>query len=75
MIYSIKIDYHIDSFDSLFPNYRNIEEIKFKKFFRNNMTSMRRMFKDCRELKKLDLSYFNTENITNMKFMFDFNHY
>ena len=66
----IIIKKEIDSFLSLFEKCRCIESIIFKKFNRNNITSMRDMFLECSSLKSLDLTNFNTNNVTNMSYMF-----
>ena len=44
---SIIIDYQIKSFAELFFICRCIESIKFKKFYRNNVTDMSVMFNEC----------------------------
>ena len=44
---SIIIDYQIKSFSELFYNCKCIESIKFKKFYRNNVTDMYSMFCGC----------------------------
>ena len=49
---SIIIDYQIKSFSKLFHNCECIESIKFKKFYRNNVTDMRYMFYGCSSLKE-----------------------
>ena len=67
---SIIIDYQIKSFPKLFYYCECIESIKFKKFYRNNVTDMSRMFYECSSLKKLNLNNFNTDNVTNMMCMF-----
>ena len=67
---SIIIDYQIKSFSRLFSYCRCIESIKFKKFYRNNVTNMSGMFTGCSSLKELNLINFNTNNITNMSYMF-----
>ena len=48
---SIIIDYQIKSFFLLFYDCWSIESIKFKKFYRNNVTNMSRMFSGCSSLK------------------------
>ena len=53
---SIIIDYQIKSFYKLFNNCKCIESIKFKKFYRNNVTNMRDMFSGCSSLKELNLN-------------------
>ena len=67
---SIIIDYQIKSFSELFYYCDCIESIKFKKFYRNNVTNMRRMFFGCSSLKELKLNSFNTNNVRNMYRMF-----
>ena len=47
----IIIDYQIKSFNYLFYNCDCIESIKFKKFYRNNLTNMSHMFSECSLLK------------------------
>ena len=66
----IKIDYQIISFYKLFNNCLNIESIKFKKFYRNNIINMGYMFNRCLLLKEINISNFNTNNVNNMKSMF-----
>ena len=67
---SIIIDYQIKSFSKLFYKCGCIESIKFKKFYRNNVTDMSYMFFGCSSLKELNLNNFNTNNVTNMRAMF-----
>ena len=67
---SIIIDYQIKSFSELFYYCDCIESIKFKKFYRNNVTDMRSMFSECSSLKELNLNNFNTNNVTDMSYMF-----
>ena len=67
---SIIIDYQIKSFSELFYYCECIESIKFKKFYRNNVTNMSGMFRGCSSLKELNLNNFNTNNVTNMSCMF-----
>ena len=62
---SINIDYQIKSFSELFY-YCKCESIKFKKFYRNNITNMDSMFYGCSSLKELNLNNFNTNIVTNM---------
>ena len=68
---SIIIDYQIKSFSELFYNCECIESIKFKKFYRNNVTDMSYMFNGCSSLKELNLNNFNTNNVTDMSWMFN----
>ena len=67
---SIIIDYQIKSFSGLFNYCWSIESIKFKKFYRNNVTDMSWMFCGCSSLKELNLNNFNTNNATDMSGMF-----
>ena len=67
---SIIIDYQIKSFSNLFYYCECIESIKFKKFYRNNVTDMSWMFSGCSLLERLNLSNFNTNNVTNMGSIF-----
>ena len=67
---SIIIDYQIKSFSELFDHCKCIESIKFKKFYRNNITNMSWMFSECSSLKELNLNNFITNNVTNMRSMF-----
>ena len=69
-IINIKIDYQIISFTYLFNNCKCIESIYFKKFYRNNINSMKDMFSGCTSLKELNLSNFNTNNVIYMSYMF-----
>ena len=71
----IIIDYQIKSFSKLFYNCYCIKSIKFKKFYRNNLTDMRGMFFGCSSLKELNLNNFNTNNVTNMSCSMDVHHY
>ena len=66
----IIIDYQVKSFEELFYNYKCIEYIYFKKFYRNNINNMECMFSGCSSLKDLNLSNFNTNNVTHMGYMF-----
>ena len=67
---SIIIDYQIKSFSKLFYYCEYIESIKFKKFYRNNITNMSKMFYRCSSLKELNLDNFNTNKVTDMSNMF-----
>ena len=69
-IISITIDYQVKSFKNLFFMCHAAQKIKFKKFYRNNVTDMSGMFSDCSSLISLDLSNFNTDNVTDMSDMF-----
>ena len=53
---SIIIDYQIKSFSGLFDYCKCIESIKFKKFYRNDITDMSGMFRGCSSLKELNLN-------------------
>ena len=68
---SIIIDYQIKSISKLFEDCEYIKSIKFKKFYRNNVTDMSGMFRRCSSLKELNLSNFNTNNGTDMSGMFN----
>ena len=67
---SIIIDYQIKLLSELFYDCKGIESIKFKKFYRNNVTDMNSMFEECSSLKELNLYNFNTNNVTDMSYMF-----
>jgi len=67
---SIIIDYQIKSFSRLFYFCGAIEIIKFKKFYRNNVTDISYMFFECSSLKELNLNNFDTNNVTDMSYMF-----
>ena len=69
---SIIIDYQIKSFSELFYYCKCIKSIKFKKFYRNNVTDMSYIFFGCSSLKELNINSFNTNNVTNMISMFSF---
>ena len=56
---SIIVDYQIKSFSILFFDCWSVESIKFKKFYRNNVTDMSDMFWGCSSLKELNLNNFN----------------
>ena len=66
----IILDYQIKSFRGLFEDCKCIKYIFFKKFYRNNIDNMERMFCGCNNLNELNLSNFNTANVTNMDRMF-----
>ena len=66
----IIIDYKVKSFKELFYWCECIKSIKFKKFYRNNITDMSYMFYECSSLKELNLNNFNTNNVTDMSSMF-----
>ena len=68
---SIIIDYQIKSFSKLFYCCCCVESIKFKKFYRNNITDMSDMFRGCSSLKELNLINFNTNNVIDMRSMFN----
>ena len=69
-IIKIIIDCKVTSFQKLFDYCCCIESIKFKQFYRNNITNMSGMFSYCYSLENLDLSNFNTYNLTDMSEMF-----
>jgi len=66
----IIIDYQVKSFEKLFYDCKCIESIHFKKFYRNNITSMSNMFSGSSLLQELNFSKFNTNNVTDMNHMF-----
>ena len=65
-IIKIIIDYQVKSLKDLFYFCECIESVKFKNFYRNNITNMKNMFFGCSSLKELNLSNFNTQNVTDM---------
>ena len=67
---NVKIDYQVTSLYNLFTNYKCIESIHFKQFYRTNINDMTNIFTGCSLLKVLDLSHFNTDNIDDMSNMF-----
>ena len=67
----IIIDYQITSFHKLFSNCKCISSIRFKKFYRTNITDMWGMFCECSSLNELNLSKFKTNNVTDMSHMFE----
>ena len=66
----IIIDYRIKSFENLFYGCNGAKEIRFKKFYRNNINNMSFLFYDCQSLEKIVFSNFNTNNVADMSFMF-----
>ena len=69
-IIKIIINHQTKSFKRLFHECKCIENIYFKKFYRNNINNMEYMFAFCSSLKELNLSNFNTNNVRNMGGMF-----
>ena len=65
----IYIDYQVKSFKALFL-YCNVEEIKFIKYRRKDITDMSLMFYGCHSLINLDISKLNTGNVKYMNLMF-----
>ena len=65
----IIVDYKVKSFKKLF-SLCDIQSIKFKKFYRNNIIDMDSMFCGCAFLKEITFLNFNTENVKNMHCMF-----
>ena len=65
----IIVDYQVKLFEGLFSECNCINSIFFKKFYRNNITTMYCMFSGCSSLKELNLTNFNTNNVTNMSGM------
>ena len=66
----IIIDYQVKSFKDLFYNCKCINSIRFKKFYRINITDMSYMFYGCSSLKEINLTNFNTNDVINMSHMF-----
>ena len=66
---NIIIDHQVKSFSELFK-YCLCTSIKFKKFYRTNITDMNYMFYSTCFLKELDLTNFNTDSVTDMSYMF-----
>ena len=62
----IIIDHQVKSFKYLFEEYKCINTVCFKKFYRNNIKDKSYMFNGCSSLNELNLSNFNTNNVTNM---------
>ena len=54
----IIIDYPVKSFYQLFSYCGCIESVRFKKFYRNNVTNMSCMFFACNLLKELNFNNF-----------------
>ena len=52
------MDYQIKSFEELFNFCECIESVKFKKFYRNNITKMPCMFYGCSSLEELNICNF-----------------
>ena len=44
--------------------------LNLKKFYRDNVSNMSFMFRECSSLKELNLNNFNTNNVTDMSYMF-----
>ena len=65
----IIIDYQVQSLSGLFKEC-GVKYIKFKKFYRDNITNMSYMFYKCSSLKELNLSKFNTNNVIDMNSIF-----
>ena len=70
-IINIIIDNHVKSFKDLFLKCINNECIYFKKFYRENINNMSKMFFGSSSLKELNLNNFNTNNVIYMIGMFD----
>jgi len=66
---TIYIDYNVKSLKALFL-YCNVEEIKFIKYKRKDITDMSLMFYGCHSLANLNVSNLNTENVKYMNLMF-----
>ena len=72
MVKKIKvvIESKIKSFNELFRGCEYLENIKFIKFNRKDITDMSHMFIGCSSLKELNLKNFNTNKVINMQSMF-----
>lgn len=67
----MNIEYPITDFSFLFMDCKGLKKIKFKQFFRNNVTKMMGMFAGCAELEEVDFSEScDTSNVTDMSIMF-----
>ena len=66
---NVIIDHQVTSFSELF-RISTCTSIKFKKFYRINITNMNYMFYSTCFLKELDLTNFKTDNVTDMSYMF-----
>ena len=67
---NIIIDHQVDTLSGIFRFIDCVESINFKRFSRNNITNMIKMFYDCSLLKELKLNKFNTSKVINMYAMF-----
>ena len=66
----IIIEPEVKTFKGLFKDCKNIKEINFTKFNRNDIIDMSEMFYGCNSLTKINFYHFNTEKVTNMSKMF-----
>ena len=66
----IIIDYPIKSLFKLFLCCFCIENLCFKKFYRNNINNIGWMFSQCISLKEINLCNFNTKEVINMSDLF-----
>ena len=67
----IKINRKITSLKALFKNCKNITQINFTKFKRENIYDMSEMYFGCNSLYKLNIKEIRTNNIIDMSNMFD----
>ena len=65
----IILEHQIKSFSGLFSICFCIKSINFKKFYRNDITDMSRMF-NASSFEEINFSNFNTDNVKYMKSMF-----
>ena len=66
----IILDYQMVNFEHLFKLCGSFKYIHFKRFKRNDITTMNDMFKGCIGLKEINFEQFNTENVRDMNGMF-----
>ena len=62
----IKIDYEIDSLNSLFRNCKCIQKVNFIKCPRKDIKNIGAMFYGCELLEEVDFSNLITNNVTHM---------
>ena len=67
----IIIDHQEKSLACLFYNCICIKTIDFKKFYRNNIADMHKMFDGCYFLREINLTNFKTNNVIDMSDMFN----
>ena len=66
----IILDYQMVNFEHLFKLCGSFKYIHFKRFKRNDITTMNDMFKGCIGLKEINFEQFNTENVRDMNSVF-----